>query len=164
MTVEIHEERIVEEPIPFTNGAVGSNERHEEVYVVHDNDGVYRETVTENVGLERSIMLSRGMQLIWLIVGLLEALIGLRIVLKLIAANPSAPFARLVYDLSDLFLWPFFGLTVTPATEGGVVLELSSIIAMVVYAVAVWALIKIVYLFFMPATSRTVAIYDQRRL
>jgi hypothetical protein len=91
-----------------------------------------------------------------------EALIGLRIILKLIAANPGTPFARFVYDLTDLFLWPFFGLTVTPATESGIILELSSFIAMIVYAVAAWVFVKILYLIFTPSSTRTVSVYDRR--
>ena len=57
-------------------------------------------------------------QLVWLLFGILEALIGLRVLLKLIAANPNSPFAALVYNASSLFVWPFAGLTRTPAAEG----------------------------------------------
>jgi uncharacterized protein YggT (Ycf19 family) len=52
-------------------------------------------------------------QLIWLIVVILEAALALRILLKLIAANPSSPIAAFIYDVTDLFLIPFSGLTVT---------------------------------------------------
>ena len=72
-------------------------------------------------------------QLVWLAFGVLEGLIGLRIVLRLMAANPANPFAHLIYAVTYPFLWPFLGLTVTPRADG-VVLELSSIIALVVYA------------------------------
>lgn len=80
-------------------------------------------------------------QLIWLVFGLLEALIGVRVILRLIAANPANPFARLVYDLSYLFVWPFMGLTRTPSANGAV-LEISSVIAMFVYALIAWALVQ----------------------
>lgn len=72
-------------------------------------------------------------QFIWLGFGILEGLIGLRILLKLIAANPEAPFARLVYAATQPFLAPFVGLTPTPAANG-VVLEIHSIVAVFVYA------------------------------
>lgn len=72
-------------------------------------------------------------QFIWLGFGILEGLIGLRILLKLIAANPEAPFARLVYAATQPFLAPFVGLTLTPAANG-VVLEIHSIVAVFVYA------------------------------
>ena len=162
MTTEIHEEKIIREGDPSTNGSLGAVERHEEMHVVRDGGGEYRRQVTENVGAERRIQLSKGVQFIWLLTGLVEAFIGLRIILKLIAANPGTPFVRFVYNLTDLVLWPFFGLTVTPATGSGIILELSSFIAMVVYAVAAWALVKILYLIFTPSSTRTVSVYDQR--
>ena len=84
-------------------------------------------------------------ELIWLMFGLLEALIGLRVILRLIAANPANPFARLVYDASYIFVWPFVGLTRTPSANGAV-LELSSLIAMFVYALVAWALVQLVWI------------------
>jgi len=86
-------------------------------------------------------------ELIWLAFGLLEALIGLRVVLRLIAANPANPFARLVYDASYIFVWPFLGLTRTPSANGAVV-EISSLIGMFVYALVAWALVQLVWIVF----------------
>lgn len=85
--------------------------------------------------------------LIWMALVLFEALIGLRILLKLIGANAASPFAALVYGFSNLFLFPFAGLTGTPAA-GGMVLEISSLIAMVVYAFVFWGIERIVWVIF----------------
>lgn len=84
-------------------------------------------------------------QLVWLLFGLLESLIGLRVILRLIAANPRSPFALLVYNLSYPFVWPFLGLTRTPSANGAV-LEISSIIAMFVYALVAWAIAEIIWI------------------
>jgi hypothetical protein len=78
---------------------------------------------------------------------LLEALIALRIGLKLIGANPSNPFAAFTFGLSDIFLFPFEGLIGTPAS-GGFALELSSFVAMVVYALLAWAFERVIWLIF----------------
>ena len=94
-------------------------------------------------------------QLIWLLFGLLEALIGLRVVLRLIGANGGNPFAQLVYDLSYIFVWPFLGLTRTPSANGAV-LEISSLIAMFVYALLAWALVQFVWIVFDRPRSTTV--------
>jgi hypothetical protein len=95
-------------------------------------------------------------QLVWLLFGLLEALIALRVGLKLIGANPGNPFAALVYNLSAVFLWPFFGLTGTPAANG-MVLEVPSIIAMFVYALVAWAIASLVWLIlYRPREATTV--------
>ena len=94
-------------------------------------------------------------QLVWLLFGMLEALIGLRVVLRLIAANPQNPFARLVYGLSGLFVWPFLGLTRTPSANGAV-LEISSLIAMFVYALIAWIIVQLVWILIDRPRSTTV--------
>ena len=98
-------------------------------------------------GREERIFTFKATQLVWLLFGILEALIALRIVLKLMAANPASPIAALIYRITDLFLWPFSGLTATP-TFGGMVLELSSFIAMVVYALIAWAIERLIWVLF----------------
>jgi hypothetical protein len=96
---------------------------------------------------ERRIFTFKATQLIWLFFGILEALIALRIGLKLIGANPASPIAVSIYGFTSLFLFPFAGLTGTPAA-GAMVLEISSMIAMVVYALIAWALERIVWVIF----------------
>ena len=99
---------------------------------------------------EQRLFSFKTSQLIWLAFGLVEALIGMRIVLKLIGANSANLFASFIYEVSYIFLFPFEGLVGTPAA-GGVVLELSSIIALIVYAVLAWGTARIVrVLFYRP--------------
>ena len=96
---------------------------------------------------ERRIFTFKATQLVWLFFGILEALIALRIGLKLIGANAASPIAVFIYGVTSLFLAPFAGLTRTPSA-GGLVLELSSVIAMLVYSLIAWALAKIVQVIF----------------
>lgn len=96
---------------------------------------------------ERRIFTFKATQLVWLLFGILEALIALRIVLKLIGANAASPIAGFIYEVTSFFLAPFAGLTGTP-TAGSMVLELSSVIAMVVYGLIAWALVKIIQVIF----------------
>jgi hypothetical protein len=139
-----------------------TDDRHEHVQVTYDGGVEHRHEIVEDYAAARYDALSKMSQVIWLLFGTLEALIALRIFLKLIAANPASPFAQLVYGITDLFLWPFFGLTVTPAA-GGMVLEISSIIAMFVYAVLAWVLIRLLWLFFSRTPTRSVTVYDRDR-
>ena len=123
---------------------------------IQQHDGYERQVqVVEDLNASRRLLVSRIAQLIWLLFGALEALIGLRVVLKLIAANPGNPFARLVYAFTDLFLWPFRGLTIAPSFNG-MVLELPAMIAILVYALAGWLLVRLVWLLFYNPASRTV--------
>jgi len=96
---------------------------------------------------ERRIFTFKATQLVWLVFGILEVLIALRIGLRLIGANPASPFAVFLYGFTGIFLFPFTGLTGAPAA-GGMVLEISSFIAMVVYALLAWALERIIQLVF----------------
>ena len=98
-------------------------------------------------GSNRQVATYKVTQLIWLMIGILEAAFALRILLKLIAANPSSPIAALVYTFTGLFLIPFSGLTVTPSV-GGMVLEISTFIAMLIYALVGWAIERLVWLIF----------------
>jgi hypothetical protein len=96
---------------------------------------------------EQRIFTFKITQLIWLGLGILEALIALRIGLKLIAANPGSPIVALIYGFTDIFLFPFQGMTATPAA-GGMVLEISSFFAMLIYALIAWAVERIVWVLF----------------
>lgn len=94
---------------------------------------------------EQRIFSFKATQLIWLLLGVLEALIALRIGLKLIGANPESPIVALIYGFTYLFLFPFEGLVGSPAA-GNMVLELSSMFAMVIYGLIAWAVERIVWL------------------
>ena len=106
---------------------------------------------------ERRIFTFKATQLVWLFLGILEVMLALRIGLKLIGANPSSPIAVFIYSFTSFFLLPFTGLTGTP-TAGGMVLEISSVIAMVVYALIGWALERIIWLIFYRPRGPEVAV------
>ena len=63
----------------------------------------------------------------------------------LIAANPASGFAQFIYGVTGLFLAPFSGLTATPAS-GGVVLEVTTLIGMAIYALFVWVVLAVLQL------------------
>jgi hypothetical protein len=113
-----------------------SNERMTEV-----------KSVQQEPEREQRIFTFKITQLIWLFLGILEALIALRIGLKLIGANPESPIVALIYGLTFLFLFPFEGMIATP-TAGRMVLELSSLFAMLIYALIAWAVERIVWVLF----------------
>jgi len=107
---------------------------------------------------ERRIFTFKATQLVWLFLGILEALLALRFVLKLIAANPDSPISVFIYGFTSLFLWPFAGLTATPSA-GGMVLEFSTLIAMLIYGLIGWAIERIIWVIFYrprgPVTETT---------
>ncbi len=104
-------------------------------------------TTQHEQGREQRVATFKVTQVIWLLLGLLEAVIALRVIFKLIAVNAANPFAALLYNVTNLFVAPFASLVKAPAS-GGMVLEVSSIIAMIVYLLIAWALERIVYVLF----------------
>lgn len=134
----------------------------EQVQVTQTPSYERHEQVIENTAAARSEGIFKLTQLIYLAFGILEGLIVLRIILKLIAANPASPFASLVYSFTDLFLWPFYGLTATPSFSG-MVLEIPSIIALIVYALLAWAIVRLVWLLLDRRPTRSVSTYERDR-
>ena len=110
---------------------------------------------------ERRIFTFKATQLVWLFFGILEAMIALRILLKLIGANAASPIAAFIYGFTELFLKPFAGLTGTPSA-GNMVLEISSFIAMVVYALIAWAIERLVWVVFYRPRGSVVAVTETR--
>jgi YGGT family len=108
---------------------------------------------------EQRIFSFKVTQLVWLVFGILEALIALRIGLMLIGANPNSPIVALIYGFTYLFLFPFAGMVGSPAT-GGMVLELSSMFAMLIYGLIAWAMERIVWLIFYRPRGPLVAVTE----
>jgi hypothetical protein len=96
---------------------------------------------------ERRIFTFKATQLVWLLFGILEAMIALRIGLKLIGANPDSPIVTFIYGFTSLFLYPFKDLIGSPTT-GNMVLELSSMFAMLIYGLIAWVLERTIWLIF----------------
>jgi hypothetical protein len=105
---------------------------------------------------EQRIFTFKATQLIWLLFGILEALIALRIGLMLVGANPDSPIVALIYGFTYLFLFPFAGLIGSPAA-GSMVLELSSMFAMLIYGLIAWAVERTVWLIFYRPSGPVVA-------
>lgn len=73
--------------------------------------------------------------LINLFVSAVMAVLGVRFVLRLFGANESATFVSWVYETSAVLLAPFRGIFTPQTFENNLVLELTTIFAMIVYAV-----------------------------
>ena len=107
-------------------------------------------TTEHESGRGQRVATFKATQIIWLLLGLLEASIALRIVFKLIAVNAANPFAKLLYGVTNLFVGPFKSLVGNPTSSNNV-LEITSIIAMLVYLLIAWGIERIVnVLFYRP--------------
>jgi uncharacterized membrane protein len=102
-------------------------------------------------------------QAIYLIFGLIEALLVIRFVLKALGANAEAGFAQFIYGMTGPLVAPFLGLFGTPQAASGATLELHTLIALVIYALVAWLLAKGAWLVFGEGRSASVARTDTER-
>lgn len=100
----------------------------------------------------------RAYEAIYLVFAAICALLILRIVLKLLAANTAVAFTGFIYGITDLLMGPFRGLLPVIA-NGRTILELSVIVALLVYALIGYLLARLVALMFM----RDVTVAQGRR-
>jgi uncharacterized protein YggT (Ycf19 family) len=90
--------------------------------------------------------LATWINVIYIVLAVVDGLIAIRFVLELLAANPEAGFAQLIYGLTAPLVAPFAGLLGNPATSTGNQFEVTSLAAMAVYALVAWLLTRIVRL------------------
>jgi len=86
--------------------------------------------------------LYRGTQIVWYILGVLEILLAFRFVLKLLGANASAGFTNFIYTLSYPFTLPFSSVFGASQVSGSI-FEWTTLLAMAVYWLVAFGLIKI---------------------
>ncbi|HBW35277.1 MAG: hypothetical protein VR66_04960 [Peptococcaceae bacterium BRH_c23] len=86
-------------------------------------------------------------RIVYYILGVLQVLLAFRLIFKLLGANPQSPFVSFIYSVSQAFLIPFNGIfrsAVTKGIEAQSVLEPTTIIAMIVYAIIAWGIVKLI--------------------
>jgi uncharacterized membrane protein len=135
-----------------TDGAV---DRREETVVTQQAGYAATEKVTRDVAAERQMVLFQFTRIIWTVLGILEVLLALRFALKLIGANPNSGFAVFIYGLSGVFTAPFTGL-VSTWVSGDTVLEVTTLIAMAIYALLFWGVVRLIPILTDRARARTV--------
>ncbi len=121
-------------------------------------------TSQQEQGRVRRVATFKVTQLIWLFLGILEALLALRFLFKLIGVNEANTFASFLYGLTNLFVAPFASLTGAPSTAG-MTFEFTTLIAMIIYALIGWVLERLVYVLFYrprgPVSTQQRTVVDQ---
>jgi len=90
----------------------------------------------------RTKPLYRGTQIVWYILGIIEVILAFRFLLKLFGANPYAGFSSFVYALSAPFADPFINVFRVSYVAGSV-FEWTTLLAMVVYWLIAWGIIRL---------------------
>ncbi len=79
---------------------------------------------------------------VYYLLNIVEALLLLRLVLKLFGANTASAFVNGIYTITDPLVAPFVGIFHTPTVSGAFV-EWSTIVAMIVYALIAYAIVQL---------------------
>lgn len=85
---------------------------------------------------------------IYFIFGVLEILLAFRLVFKLAGASTTSAFVRFIYGLTGIFIQPFEGIFsrgVSQGIETTSILEPSTLVALVVYALISWGVVKFIH-------------------
>ncbi len=83
-------------------------------------------------------------RVIWYIGGAISILLGFRFVLALLGANTANAFAHFIYSVTTPLASPFFSLFGYTPSYGVSRLEVSTLVAIAVYCLVAWGLVKLV--------------------
>ncbi len=118
-------------------------DRREETLVTHHPGYVATEQIVRDVAAERRLGWFQFHRIMWSMLAFLEILLAFRFVLRMMAANANSGFAVLIYGITGIFVGPFNGLIGTPSS-GGSSLEVTTLIAMAVYAMIFWGVVYVI--------------------
>lgn len=85
--------------------------------------------------------------LIYFIFGILEALLVFRFIFKLTGASQNSLFVSVIYSITRFFIMPFEGIFRRFSSQGvetTSILEPSTLVALAVYALVAWGIVKLV--------------------
>ncbi|MBW3569270.1 YggT family protein [Candidatus Parcubacteria bacterium] len=89
--------------------------------------------------------------LVNIFVGIAAVILGLRVFFRLFSANTGNAFVSWIYDTSDTLMAPFRGIFPPATLEGGIVLDVSAIFAIIMYLVFGAVLLGLISLIPEPA-------------
>ena len=130
---QIVEDRNVEVNTPESSTIKQTRVVHEPVVKTEHPQKIY----------EKKKSIFRVSELIWAILGIIELLLGFRIALKALGADPTSGFANIIYAISQPLAVPFSGILQANVGTEGSVFEWSTIIAAIVYAVIAFVLVNL---------------------
>jgi hypothetical protein len=83
-------------------------------------------------------------RVVWYIAGVIITLLGIRFVLALLGASQGSAFVNFIYGLSYPFAAPFFGVFGYHTQYGVSRIEVSTLVAMAIYALLAWGIVRLI--------------------
>jgi uncharacterized protein YggT (Ycf19 family) len=112
----------------------------------------HRSRVSTETRRPLGVMLARIVSFIF---GVIEAFIAVRFVLELFQANRATSFVQFIYGVSDYFMTPFNAIF-RSQHFAGTTIEVSALVAIVVYVLIAWGLVALIYALMPRFRSETV--------
>jgi uncharacterized protein YggT (Ycf19 family) len=137
MIEEPRDRRVVHEEIIHTPDYV--EDRVVESYTHIDPTPAERQLAT----------LYRAQQVVWFLIGLLSVLIALRFVLLALGANMAVGFGGMLYNVTQPFVAPFLPLF----NDYQAAVQVSNLVAIVVYLLIGWGISRLLELVLAPRTT-----------
>lgn len=109
--------------------------------------------VYEDKNVQRANMRAWIATIIYFILGVLEVILGLRFIFRLLGANQGNAFITFLYNLSHVFVGPFNGIFNDQSIGTASVFELSTLVAMLIYALIAWGLVSLFRVMLAPNYS-----------
>jgi YggT family protein len=113
-------------------------EHHQAVNLDEKKRGIA--AANQNSGIARIV------NIVYFLFGALLLLLAVRVILQLVGANAENGFASIIYGLSAPFVALFASLLQNPTLGGASVLEITTIIAMLVWAIVGWLVGRLIWL------------------
>ncbi len=108
------------------------------------DDGSTVQQNTRVVSEKRTDGVRTASNVVWFIAGIIIVLLAFRFVFMLLGANQDNQFANLIYNLSYPFAAPFFGLFGYTLHYGVSQFELSTLVAILVYALIAYGIVRLI--------------------
>lgn len=138
-------------------------ERDEAEGTVHNSESRVTRAVDEPAVADTRVVTSvapaqRAVEMVYLLFGIVDGFLLVRLLLKVMAANANVPFTGFIYGVSEFFLLPFRGL-LPSWVSGRSILEPSVMVAILVYALIAYAVARLLAI----TLYRNVTVSHRRR-
>jgi hypothetical protein len=94
---------------------------------------------------DQNSKVGRVVYIVYFLFAALGILLGVRLLLHMLGANQENGFAFFINNLSGIFVFPFASLFPNPS-YGSMVLEVTTMVAILIYAVLAWGIGQMIWL------------------
>jgi len=117
-----------------------------EANLQHNQDLNIQEKERGIAAANQNSAIARIVNIVYYLFGALELLLTVRVILHLLGVNAENGFANLIYVVSAPFVALFASLLQNPALSTTSVMEVTTLIAMIVYGILAWLVGRVIWL------------------